>query len=319
MICLGAAIAGGVLWVRQSTVSRQATPATPPSSTATRTPQKSAPAQPLPQKQVATEPPPAPTNRPLTAAEERTLKPKDEFQECNLCPRMVVVPAGRFNMGSTSDERDRGDSEGPLHEVTIRKPFAVGKFEVTFAQWDACVAEGGCQLNKSPSDSGWGRDTRPVINVSWGDAKEYVAWLARKTGKGYRLLSEAEWEYVARAQSQTRFHFGDNDSDLGQYAWFNQNSGSRTQPVGQKLPNAFGLHDVHGNVWEWVEDCWNGSYDGAPLDGAPRTTGDCQSRVPRGGAWVNSPHSLRVASRYPESSTYRFNDVGFRLARPLAP
>ena len=143
--------------------------------------------------------------------------------------------------------------------------------------------------------------------------------MARKTGKGYRLLSEAEWEYVARAQSQTRFHFGDNDSDLGQYAWFNQNSGLRTQPVGQKLPNAFGLHDVHGNVWEWVEDCWNGSYDGAPLDGAPRTTGDCQSRVPRGGAWVNSPHSLRVASRYPETSTYRFNDIGFRLARPLAP
>jgi formylglycine-generating enzyme required for sulfatase activity len=227
---------------------------------------------------------------------------------------MVVVPAGRFKMGSPLEEKDRSSDEGPVHEVSIARPFAVGKFEVTFAEWEACAADGGCQSNRSPSDQGWGRDKRPVINVSWSDAQEYVAWLKKKTGKNYRLLSEAEWEYAARAGTRTRFYFGDSESDLGQYAWF---LSIWTQPVGQKQPNAFGLYDMHGNVWEWVEDCWVRSYNGAPNDGSARTTGDCRFRVLRGGSSDDLPRILRSASRVGISSDLRGSVYGFRLGRTL--
>ena len=253
----------------------------------------------------------------LSADEERALKPKDEFQECETCPRMVVIPAGKFLMGSPPDEKDRMDNEGPLHEVTLSRPFAVGKFEVTFAEWDACVAGGSCRFWANPWDSGWGRDRQPVIDVTWYNAKDYVAWLSKKTGKQYRLLSEAEWEYAARANSATRFHFGDDDSDLGQYAWYRQNSNSRPHPVGQKRPNAFGLFDMHGNVEEWLEDCASANYLGAPIDGAARTDRQSCGHVLRGGSWAHAARHLRVADRVAAPSDERNSAIGFRVARTL--
>jgi hypothetical protein len=202
----------------------------------------------------------------LTAEQERekVAKPGSDFKECaNGCPTMIVVPAGKFIMGSPETEEGRTKHEGPQHEVTIDKPFAVGKTDVTFAEWDICAAAGACL---KVSDNGWGRDDRPVILVNWEDTKGYVTWLKRMTGKDYRLLSEAEWEYSARAGNRGRWSFGDDDSQLGDYAWFNANSDGKTQPVGKKKPNAFGLYDMHGNVDHWVEDPWHYYYDGAPLD-----------------------------------------------------
>lgn len=237
---------------------------------------------------------------------------------------MVVVPAGAFTMGSGDY-----DSEKPPHQVTIPKPFAVGKFEVTFSEWDACVAAGACK--HKPGDEGWGRDKRPVINVSWDDiTKEYLPWLSRQAGKTYRLLSEAEWEYAARAGGKGKYSFGEADGELGQHAWYSVNAGGETQsvggkpqPVGGKKPNAFGLQDMHGNVWEWVEDCWNGSYAAKPAalkaSGAAWTTGDCGRRVLRGGSWLFGPKSLRSAQRNGDQPVDRFTFNGFRVARTITP
>jgi formylglycine-generating enzyme required for sulfatase activity len=227
---------------------------------------------------------------------------------------MVVVPAGSFMMGSPASEAGRLDDEGPQHRVTVAKPFAVGKFEVTVAEWDACVAGGGC--NHKPSDQGWGRGRRPVINVSWQDAKGYVAWLSRKTGRTYRLLSEAEWEYAARAGTTTPFSTGATIST--DQANFGGNGGSAKE-VGSFKANAFGLHDMHGNVWEWVEDCWNGSYSGAPTDGSVWTSGDCTSRVLRGGSWYGNPRLLRSANRDRFTTDFRNYGFGFRVGRTLTP
>ena len=239
-----------------------------------------------------------------------------DFKECATgCPTMVVLPAGKFTMGSPDSEKDRSDSEGPQHEVMIAKPFAVGRTEVTFAEWDACAVAGGCP---KASDSTWGRGDRPVINVSWDDAKQYADWLSKMTGKKYRLLTEAEWEYAARAGRQTRFSFGDDEAQLEQHAWYNRNSEKKTQPVGKKVANAFGLHDMHGNVYEWVEDSWHDSYRGAPTDGSAWTKdGNESQRVVRGGSWGNSPRVLRAAYRSSDSPDIRDNDRGFRLARTL--
>src|SRR6185369_6856047 len=178
----------------------------------------------------------------LTAEAERALKPKGAFRECAKdCPEMVVVPSGSFTMGSPID--------GGVHEVTFAKRFAVSKFEVTCDDWDTCVAHGDCPR---VSDSGWGRGQRPVINVTWDDAKRFVAWLSSMTGRTYGLLSEAEWEYAARAGTQTAYSFGDDEAMLGEYAWYNANASSQTHPVGEKKPNGFGLYDMYGNVFEWV-------------------------------------------------------------------
>jgi formylglycine-generating enzyme required for sulfatase activity len=235
---------------------------------------------------------------------------------------MVVVPAGEFMMGSPESEENRNVHESPQHKVTIAKPFAVSKFEVTFEEWDVCVLLGGC--NVKPGDQAWGRGKRPVINMSWDDAKEYVAWLSKQTGKPYRLLSEAEWEYAVRARTTItgesfRFSFGDDESKLEQYAWYAANSGSKTQQVGTKGPNAFALYDMHGNVWEWVEDCYVDSYDGAPIDGSARTSGDCATRVVRGGSWNFNPENLRSANRGRLSIVFRSNGIGFRVGRMLTP
>ena len=249
----------------------------------------------------------------LTPVQERTLAPMSEFRECaHGCPTMVVVPAGSFIMGSPESEKKADDNERPQHEVTLAKPFAIGKFDVTFAEWDACVEVGACRR------VGWGGD-RPVIDVSWEDANLYAAWLSRVTGKEYRLPTEAEWEYAARAGSKTRYFFGDDEAELDRYAWYEENSGGETQPVGKKKANAFGLYDMYGNVWQWVEDCYKGSYEGAPLDGSALATGVCRRRVLRGGAWVNAPGALRAATRFGFEPVFRGNDIGFRLARTLTP
>ena len=244
-------------------------------------------------------------------AEARRKKPGDTFRDCPECPEMVVVPEGSFMMGSTSG----ADDERPVHEVTIARQFAVGVHEVTFAEWDACVSDGGCGGYR-PDDRGWGRGKRPVMNVSWDDARAYVEWLSGKTGEAYRLLSESEWEYVARAGTTGPYHFGSSlSSSQANYG------GDRreTVPVGSYPANAFGLHDVHGNVWEWVEDCWNDSYHGAPSNGSAWESGECGRRVLRGGSWDDDPRFLRSANRDWYSTGYRNYYLGFRVARTLTP
>jgi formylglycine-generating enzyme required for sulfatase activity len=244
-------------------------------------------------------------------------------QPCPQCPEMVVVPAGSFTMGSPPGEESRAADEGPQRRVTIARPFAVGKFEVTFAEWDACVSEGGCSRN--PEDQGWGRGKRPAINVSWDDTQQYVRWLSQKTGKTYRLLTEAEWEYAARAGTSTPFWWGSSISPSqanyhGNYTYGGGPKGEyrkKTLPVDSFAPNPWGLYNVHGNVWEWVQDCWNGSYAGAPTDGSAWTTGDCSRRVLRGGSWFIYPRRLRAAVRSRFSSVDRYYDDGFRLGRTL--
>jgi formylglycine-generating enzyme required for sulfatase activity len=264
---------------------------------------------------------------PLSPERERALKAKDSFKECEQCPEMVVVPAGAFSMGSPASEPERDSDEGPQHQVTISRPFAVGRFAITFDEWDACVADGGCNGYRS-HDGGWGRGRRPVIHVNWNDAKAYVAWLSRKTGKSYRLLSEAEREYVTRAGTSTPFWWGSSISTgqanyEGNYVYNNGSKGEyrqRTMPVDSFQPNPWGLYQVHGNVWEWTEDCWNGSYSGAPADGTAWTGGDCSRRVLRGGSWDGDPQFLRSAfrSRKPPSDG-RFSKFGFRFGRTLTP
>jgi formylglycine-generating enzyme required for sulfatase activity len=260
------------------------------------------------------------------------------FKDCPDCPEMVVVPAGNFRMGSTQAEvdalvREYGKDieqyftrELPQHEVTIGATFAVGRFAVTFAEWDACVADGGCGGYK-PDDSGWGRDDRPVINVSWSYAKTYVAWLSQKTGKEYRLLSEAEWEYAARAGTTTPFWWGQSISTEmanynGNYTYGGSAKGEyrqKTVPVKSFKPNPWGLYQVHGNVYDWVEDCWHDSYQNAPGDGLANTTGECKYRVLRGGTWYNYPRSLRAAHRLAYIPDLRLSHLGLRVARTIVP
>ncbi len=238
--------------------------------------------------------------------------------------KMVVVPAGSYQMGSPSSEAGRHDGEGPVHRVTIPRPFAVGAYEVTFAEWDACVDSGGCGGYR-PDDEGWGRGRRPVINVSWEDAQRFVAWLRQRTGHEYRLLSEAEWEYVARAGTTTPFHTGSTIATSqanydGNYTYGNGRTGEyreKTVLVGSFNANTYGLYDVHGNVWEWVEDCWNVSYRGSPSDGSAWERGDCGGRVLRGGSWSFRPRNLRSANRIRINPGDRDDGNGFRVARTL--
>ena len=256
----------------------------------------------------------------LTAEQEKAkaATPDVDFKECASCPVMIVIAAGKFIMGSPESEPDRTASEGPQHEVTIARPFAVSKLEVTFAEWDACVAAAACP----PVTDHWGRGEMPVINVDWGDVKQYVAWLSQLTGKEYRLLTEAEWEYAARAGAISRYSWGD-DPGMG-YAncdgCGSQWDGRQTAPVGSLRPNAFGLYDMHGNVWEWVEDSWHESYDGAPTDGSAWLLGgDPSYRVVRGGSWRNESERVRAAVRVKRNVHVRFDTLGFRVARTLRP
>ena len=227
-------------------------------------------------------------------------------------------------MGSPSHEGGRDADEGPVHRVTIAEPFAVGVYEVTFTEWDACVNGGGCGGYR-PDDEGGGRGLWPVINVNWEDAQAYVEWLSNQTDKTYRLLSESEWEYVARAGTTTPFHFGRTISPMqanyhGNHTYGGGQRGQYrewTVPVGSFQPNAFGLYDVHGNVWERVQDCRNKSYADAPSGGQAWDTGNCSRRVLRGGSWYSRPRDLRSANRSGYSADDRFSGIGFRIARSL--
>ena len=260
------------------------------------------------------------------------------FRDCDTCPEMVVVPPGSFMMGSPVSEAGRSDDEGPRHEVTIAYPLAVGVYELTFAEWDACVSAGRCGGYR-PDDEGDGRGRRPVIHVSWEDAQAYVEWLSSETGQEYRLLSEAEWEYVARAGTRTARYWGESESAQCRYGNGLDSDAEReysehiaeqgfepvqcrdgyveTAPVGSYEPNAFGLYDVLGNVREWTDDCRADSYVNATTDGSLRRGGDCSDRVLRGGSWNYEPDDLRSASRNRLSAGNRFDIDGFRLARTI--
>ena len=271
--------------------------------------------------QVAAAVPSASASRPAAAqGSNAPMSSGSGFRDCDACPEMVVIPAGSFVMGSPASEAERFADEGPQREVTIPRAFSIGKYEVTFDEWDACLRDGGCGIGAA--DLGWGRGRRPVINVSWNNAKQYAAWLARKTGKNYRLLSEAEWEYAARAGTTTPFHTGAT-IDPTQANYFSKVSyaGSptaadqgKTVPVGSYAPNAFGLYDMHGNVWEWTEDCWHGSFSGAPSDGGAWIAGSCGERVLRGGSWFDVPRIVRSARRSRSDAGNRFGYSGFRVA-----
>ncbi len=264
------------------------------------------------------------------SAVESASKPGHVFKDCAQCPEMVVIPAGSFLMGSPSSEPKHYPREGPLHRVTVRR-FAMGRYEVTFVEWDACTAARQC-LGIRPKDLGWGRGRRPVINVSWNEAGHFMAWLNKKAGKArYRFPSEAEWEYAARAGTRTTYYwgaqasheyanFGSRDTlsrggprgdTRGRDRWFH------TSPVGSFPSNRFGLSDVLGNLWELVEDCWHESY-AAPSDGRAWTTlVNCRRRVIRGGSWRSHPLRLRSAVRGQVSVTDSRNIIGFRVARTL--
>jgi formylglycine-generating enzyme required for sulfatase activity len=259
---------------------------------------------------------------PLTTAEERSLKRKDVFKECAQCPEMVVVSPGSFMMGTESPREEWGHapSEYPKHSVTIARQFAVGRFAVTFEEWDACVADGGCDGYR-PDDQGWGRGRQPVIDVSWEQAQTYLGWLSRKTGRTYRLLTEAEREFVARAGTQYPFWWGASiNTDQANYNGTQTYGGAigefrrRTVPVDSFAPSPWGLYQMNGNVWEWVEDCFHDSYRGAPSDGSAWISGNCNWRVLRGGSWSDLPQNIRSATR---SWNQRGEVVGFRVARTL--
>jgi formylglycine-generating enzyme required for sulfatase activity len=278
----------------------------------------------------------------------------DKLKDGSQGPEMVVIPAGTFKMGDVQNAGS--DSEKPVHVVHIQKPFAIGRYQVTFDDFDEYVKATGAiqpgdigrdllesikasRSDQSKSlfdeydvhseigepalkdDKGWGRGRRPVIHVSWNEAVEYAKWLADQTGMPYRLPTEAEWEYAARSGGRDENWAGTSrDQELSSYAWYDANSGGKTQPVGAKKPNSLGLFDMSGNVWEWVEDCWHENYNNAPADGSAwlrEGGGDCGQRVLRGGSWFSVPSDLRVSFHGRADFTARSHNIGFRLARDL--
>ena len=257
------------------------------------------------------------------------------FRDCPECPQMVVVPAGRFIMGSPAEEQGRDKDEGPLHAAKIPKAIAVGRYEVRFDEWVLCVRDGAC---RAVPDAGFGRGARPVINVSYDDAQAYARWLSKKSGKTYRLLSEAEWEYAARAGTSTARVWGEGpdqacahanvaDQTLKPeltpelatlWAFHNCSDGQPySAPVGAYQPNAFGLYDMIGNVWEWVEDCYHADYSNVPIDGEASIKDRCEAYVVRGGDWFIFPETARSANRERLPPGDRGGNLGFRLARTL--
>jgi formylglycine-generating enzyme required for sulfatase activity len=263
--------------------------------------------------------PATPTEKPAAPSATR------EFRDSDQAPMMRVIPAGAFDMGSPVSEPGRSTFEDVQHHVTIARTFALAENDVTFDQWDACVAGGGCN-GYSPGDQGWGRGSRPVINVSWDDAVAYMTWLSVKTNQHYRLPTEAEWEYAARAGTSTIYWWGDvadhdhanygNDKccsglALGADTWIN------TAPVGSFEANPWGLFDMNGNVMQLVADCWHTSYAGAPVDGSVWAEKGCSVRPARGGSWSGTPAFIRSADRIfvPENTRRTF--MGFRVARDM--
>jgi formylglycine-generating enzyme required for sulfatase activity len=273
--------------------------------------------------------------------EQRCLKPGagESFKDCPGCPDMVVIPVGSFTMGALPEEEVATGREDQVR-VAIAKPLAVGRFAVTRGEFAAFVAatghktDGGCYRLSEPKrepDRNWGspgftqNDRHPVVCVNWNDAKAYAAWISSLTGKSYRLLSEAEREYVTRAESVTPFWWGATIStDQANYNGNIMYAGGAkgpwrkaTVPVDSFSANPWGLYNVHGNVWEWTEDCWNEKNAGNPGDGTARSTGDCSLRVLRGASFNNAPHTLRSARRERDPLGNRVDTFGFRLARSL--
>ena len=246
-------------------------------------------------------------------ATEKNREMGGTFQDCDVCPKLSVIPSGTFIMGRNS----RHKHEKPAHKVTIAKPFAIGIYEVTFDEWEACFKAGGCQ--KIPDDHNWGRGKRPVINITWQETKEYLSWLSKKTTQKYRLPSEAEWEYAARGGTTTEFSWG---NEVGENKancrdckskWSKKSSA----PVGSFSPNPFGLYDVHGNEWEWMEDCWSPNYLNVPIDGSPSYSGNCQFRVIRSGSWYYFSKNMRSAWRYKNDVRIHSYGIGMRVLREL--
>jgi formylglycine-generating enzyme required for sulfatase activity len=263
------------------------------------------------------------------ASPDELPKVGTSFTDCAGCPEMVVVPAGSFTMGSPTEEDGHHDDEEPAHRVTIAKPLAISRFEITRGQFLAFVEATGRETGnscyvwrgedlknvkgKSFRDPGYQQtDDHPVACVSWTDVQAYAQWLSEKTHQNYRLLSEAEWEYAARAGTATAFATGDTLTE--KQANFNT---SGTVKVGSYPANAFGLHDMHGNLWEWVQDCYVDSYKDSPIDGFPRKDSSGCKRVNRGGGWIDYPKFMRSASRKWDSPTDWFSVLGFRLARTI--
>ena len=240
-----------------------------------------------------------PTPLPTPVAPRQTL--------AYLEPELVRIPAGHFMMGSEERSEER-----PIHPVTFAQEFYLGKYPVTFAEYALYVQATQGQL---PYDKGWGMGKRPVINVSWQDATDYAAWLSVQTGKAYRLPTEAEWEYACRAGEDSRFYWGDNQVQATDYAWFRDNSGAKTLPVGEKRPNEWGLYDMAGNVWEWVQDVYADNYQQAPIDGTAYEPPNYTARVVRGGSWFDIPSYFRSAYRSGINPNLRNFYLGFRLAQ----
>ena len=262
---------------------------------------------------------------PLTPECEATLKPKDSFKECNDCPEMVVVPKGTFMMGTPATEIDRSKGEDPVHRVTIAQPFAVGRFSISFDEWDACLTDGGCRGNKL-DDHDKGRGRLPTQSTRFSDAQAYLAWLSKKVGRTYRLPSESEREYFTRAGTTTPFWFGKTigPQNANYYASIPYANGPRGEdskgpkPVDSYAPNPFGLYQVHGNVYEWTLDCWNKRYtEDTPTDGQPWLEGDCTQHVVRGGRWDSQASTLRSGYRDSILGEGAGGSYGFRVVRTL--
>ena len=291
-------IAGGTLWYmllqQRGQVGDQASaPASPPAESA-KAPASPAPAPPPPETKQATTPP---QSTPSAAPTQPTPQLASSVRE----PETIPLRGGSFAMGSNEDL-----SERPVHQVTI-KPFAIGKFPVSVQEWNACATAKACGFVST------GKDEAPVTNVSWSDARQYVAWLAETTGKPYRLPTEAEWEYAARAGTQTKYWWGDQfQADAANC----KNCAANEQPVkvGSLKPNPFGLYDMGGGVDQWVEDCWHKTYQGAPADGSAWVEGQCPSHVLRSGSWKNDGRYVRPSNRDSYDTNVRYPTHGFRVA-----
>jgi formylglycine-generating enzyme required for sulfatase activity len=254
--------------------------------------------------------------------------PGTVFRDCPDCPDLVVVPAGQFPMGSLYTDSEADPDEQPPHLVRILAPLAFGRTPVTVAQWAACVGEGWCQPTADQSagqgagigeGAAGGGGNRPVTNVNWDDVQQFLGWLRFKTGHVYRLPSEAEFEYAARGNTTSRYWWGNTIgiNNANCQACGSEWDNRMPAPVGSFKPNPFGLYDTLGNVWQWVQDCWQDSYKGAPDDGRVRGGETCDNRVVRGGAWDRKPRSLRAGNRGHLAVTGRTVDVGFRVIREI--
>ncbi|WP_425273980.1 formylglycine-generating enzyme family protein [Paraburkholderia lacunae] len=301
-----------------SSAPAPAPPAARPAAPASAAPQEHprAAVPPTPTAPAAT-PPTVPSATPSAApaaAQRPSAHPSNanETRDCATCPVMIAVPAGSFSMGSSTDD----PSERPVHHVTIGAPFAIGKYEVTVEQWNACADANACQKLTPETNA---NKSAPARDLSWDDAQQYVRWLSKVTGKTYRLPTEAEWEYADRGGTTTQYWWGDqmrkgnaNCKDCGE-PWHKEGPES----VGSFAPNPLGLYDMNGGVWEWVGDCWHNSYQGAPTDGRAWDTPGCDMRVIRGGSWREGSNYMLSATRFKYSAGVRQSQDGFRVVKEL--